>query len=117
MTRPFRIRSLDGGGIMGAFPASVLATFERATRLRVVDHFDLITGTSTGGIIAIGLAMEASADDICEFYRNEGSAIFPKRTGVRKYLGRFSTTSYNRGRSCPGSSLGLGAAEPVLETC
>jgi uncharacterized protein len=42
MTRPFRILSLDGGGIMGAFAALALATFERATGRRVVDHFDFI---------------------------------------------------------------------------
>ena len=52
--QPFRILSLDGGGIMGAFPASALATFERPTGRRTVEHFHLITGTSTGGIIAIG---------------------------------------------------------------
>jgi len=59
MTQTFRILSLDGGGIVGAFASSALATFERATGRRVVEHFDLITGTSTGGIIAIGLAMGA----------------------------------------------------------
>jgi patatin-like phospholipase/acyl hydrolase len=40
--KTFRILSLDGGGIMGAFAASALATFERATGRRVVDHFDFI---------------------------------------------------------------------------
>ena len=57
--KTFRILSLDGGGIMGSFPASVLATFERETGKKVVDHFDLIAGTSTGGILAIGLSMGA----------------------------------------------------------
>ena len=60
-SRPFRILSLDGGGIMGAFSAAVLATFEKVTGRKIVEHFALITGTSTGGIIAIGLAMGASA--------------------------------------------------------
>ena len=59
--KTFRILSLDGGGIMGAFSAAVLATFEKVTGWRIVEHFDLITGTSTGGIIAIGLAMGAGA--------------------------------------------------------
>lgn len=89
MSEPFRILSLDGGGIMGAFAASALAAFERATGKKVVEHFDTITGTSTGGIIAIGLAMGASAADICRFYEEEGATIFPGRVGVKKWLGRF----------------------------
>src|SRR4051794_587667 len=77
--RPFRILSLDGGGIMGAFAASALAAFERSTGRRIVEHFDLITGTSTGGIIAIGLAMGTTAEEICKFYEEEGAKIFPAR--------------------------------------
>jgi patatin-like phospholipase/acyl hydrolase len=86
--RPFRILSLDGGGIMGAFAASALAAFERATGRRIVEHFDLITGTSTGGIIAVGLAMGATAEAIARFYETEGPKIFPKRNGIQKWLGR-----------------------------
>jgi patatin-like phospholipase/acyl hydrolase len=87
-TQPFRILSLDGGGIKGAFAASALATFEQETGRRVVEHFDLITGTSTGGIIAIGLAMGATAEEICRFFQTEGTKIFPKREGIQKWLGR-----------------------------
>lgn len=88
MTRPFRILSLDGSGIMGAFAASALVTFERATGRRVVDHFDLLTGTSTGGIIAIGLAMETPAKEIARFYETERPRIFPRRCGINQWLGR-----------------------------
>jgi hypothetical protein len=86
--QPFRILSLDGGGIMGAFAASALAAFERATGRRIVEHFDLITGTSTGGIIAIGLAMGATAEEIRRFYEEEGATIFPGRVGVKRWVGR-----------------------------
>jgi patatin-like phospholipase/acyl hydrolase len=82
----FRILSLDGGGLMGAFSASVLATLERTTGRRIVDHFDLITGTSTGGIIAIGLAMGASAEQILQFYLERGATIFPPARGVGGWL-------------------------------
>ncbi len=78
----FRILSLDGGGLMGAFTASVLATLEQSTGRRIVDHFDLITGTSTGGIIAIGLGMGASAEEILRFYEEQGADIFPPARGV-----------------------------------
>lgn len=51
-----RVLSLDGGGIKGTFIAAVLAQLEADTGKRLVRHFDLITGTSTGGIIAIAWA-------------------------------------------------------------
>ena len=53
-----------------------MAAFERRTGRRIVEHFDLITGTSTGGIIAIGLAMGATADEVCEGER--GHALRPR---------------------------------------
>jgi patatin-like phospholipase/acyl hydrolase len=103
--RPFRILSLDGGGIRGAFVASALATFEQATGRRIVEHFDLIAGTSTGGIIAIGLAMGATAEDIRRFYETQGPKIFPKRDGIHKWLGRVGDVFRPR-----FSSAGLRAA-------
>lgn len=75
--RTFRILAIEGGGILGAFAAGALAEIERKTKRRIVDHFDLIAGTSTGGIIAIGLAMGIPAARISEFYINHGRDIFP----------------------------------------
>ena len=75
--QPFRILSIEGGGILGAFAAGALEEMERATSRRIVDHFDLIAGTSTGGIIAIGLAMGLPAQQICQFYLQHGREIFP----------------------------------------
>lgn len=71
-----RILSIDGGGIKGVLPAAFLATIEEATGKSVVDHFDLIAGTSTGGIIAIGLGLGMTAADVLRFYEEEGPAIF-----------------------------------------
>jgi hypothetical protein len=88
MNQPFRILSIDGGGIMGAFAASALAAFEKHTGRRAAEHFDLIAGTSTGGIIAIGLAMGATAEEIRRFYETDGLKIFPKRSGLKQWLGR-----------------------------
>lgn len=73
----FRILSLDGGGLKGAFTAAALASWERQTRLRIVDCFDLIAGTSTGGILAIGLGLGLSGQQMLDFYRERGSTIFP----------------------------------------
>jgi patatin-like phospholipase/acyl hydrolase len=73
----FRILSLDGGGIKGVFTASVLAELEHMTGKRVVEYFDLLTGTSTGGIIALALAVGIPAGKILDFYTNYGPTIFP----------------------------------------
>lgn len=73
---PRRILTIDGGGLKGALPAAFLAEIERLTGKRVVDQFDLIAGTSTGGIIAIGLGLGISAAEICRFYVERGPAIF-----------------------------------------
>lgn len=71
-----RILALDGGGIKGAFAAAFLETIEENTGKRIADHFDLIAGTSTGGIIALGLGLGMSAKEITQFYVNDGPRIF-----------------------------------------
>ena len=71
-----RIFALDGGGIKGVFTAGVLAELERATGRRVAEHFDLITGTSTGGILAIGLGLGLSAEGLVDMYVANGGRIF-----------------------------------------
>jgi uncharacterized protein len=78
MTEPpsRRILAIDGGGIKGVFPASFLATVEEAIGDHVANYFDLIAGTSTGGIIALGLGLGLSAKDILDFYESSGPAIF-----------------------------------------
>lgn len=80
----FRMLSLDGGGIKGAFTAAVLAEWEKSTGRVIVDHFDLITGTSTGGIIALGLALGIPAEQILRFYKEQGPKIFPNITAQQK---------------------------------
>ncbi len=76
MDERFQILTLDGGGIKGIFSAAVLAHFEEDLGINIVDHFDLIVGTSTGGIIALGLAIGMKPLDIVEFYINNGKRIF-----------------------------------------
>jgi patatin-like phospholipase/acyl hydrolase len=85
--RPFRILALDGGGIKGVFTAAFLSEIERMTGKRVADYFDLITGTSTGGIIAIGLGLGLPASEILCFYLKHGPVIFPSvGVHVRSWL-------------------------------
>jgi patatin-like phospholipase/acyl hydrolase len=58
--KPFRILSLDGGGIRGIYAATMLARVEaKITKGEpIADYFDTIAGTSTGGVIALGLGLK-----------------------------------------------------------
>ncbi|MFI4917012.1 MAG: CBASS cGAMP-activated phospholipase [Phycisphaerales bacterium JB060] len=76
---PLHILSLDGGGIKGLFSAAVLAKLEEDLDIDITDHFDLIVGTSTGGIIAIGLGMGIRPRELVDFYLNHGLTIFHKK--------------------------------------
>ena len=67
---------LDGGGIKGVFPASFLATVEDSLQESITNYFDLIVGTSTGGIIALGLGLGWSAQEILTFYEELGPKVF-----------------------------------------
>jgi patatin-like phospholipase/acyl hydrolase len=77
--RDFRILSIDGGGIRGVFPAAVLADLEFLVGRgnSIVEYFDLVSGTSTGGILAIGLGAGKSAREIRDLYMHRGPEIFP----------------------------------------
>ena len=80
----YRILSLDGGGIRGVFPAAFLAKLQENLEHPIASYFDLITGTSTGGIIAIGLGLGMSAADILRLYEEQGPAIFDQQHGPVK---------------------------------
>ena len=72
MSTQRRILALDGGGIKGMFSASFLATVEDSIEDSIANYFDLIVGTSTGGIIALGLGLGLSAKEILRFYEESG---------------------------------------------
>jgi predicted acylesterase/phospholipase RssA len=75
--RRFTVLSIDGGGVRGIFAAAVLASLERDTGTRITDHFDLVVGTSTGGIIALGLGAGMSPEEILALYLGNANSIFP----------------------------------------
>lgn len=83
-TDRFQILSLDGGGLRGIFGAAVLANLEEDLDVSVVDHFDMIAGTSTGGIIALGLGLGLRPREIVEFYTRLGPTVFRDRTRLRR---------------------------------
>jgi patatin-like phospholipase/acyl hydrolase len=80
-----RVLSIDGGGIRGIIPALVLAEIEDCTRRPVSDLFDLIAGTSTGGLLALALSRPGdgggpafSARELVDLYLHEGPRIFSR---------------------------------------
>ena len=82
--------SIDGGGIRGVIPAAVLAEIERRTSRAVPELFDFVAGTSTGGIIALGVtapgpdgAPRWRAADLLDLYRREGEQIFSRSVWQR----------------------------------
>jgi hypothetical protein len=79
---PKRILALDGGGIRGILTLQFLQALETLIKARfgektlLCDYFDLIGGTSTGSIIAAGLACGKTVDDLQQLYRNIGASVF-----------------------------------------
>jgi patatin-like phospholipase/acyl hydrolase len=73
-----RILAIDGGGIRGLIPALVLTELERRAGRRVFELFDLIAGTSTGGILACALCAPdpLPASELVKLYEEEGPEIF-----------------------------------------
>lgn len=80
----FQILSFDGGGLKGLFPAAVLAAVEEDLGVTIADHFDLIAGTSTGGLIALALGAGMRPKEVVDFYVSRGPAIF----GAGRRIGR-----------------------------
>lgn len=78
--KPFKILSIDGGGIKGLYSAKVIEHLEEKYNCSASDRFDMICGTSTGGLIALGLSLKIPAKEISQFYEKNGKAIFPYRT-------------------------------------
>jgi patatin-like phospholipase/acyl hydrolase len=97
----FRILSIDGGGIKGAFPAAFLAALEKQISEPIHRYFDLIAGTSTGGIIALGLGFGLTATELMNFYVERGPQIFPVsrrrfwRCGYDLFLPRYNPKELN----------------------
>ena len=84
----FRVLSLDGGGVRGAFSAACLAKLESSVGRPITNHFDLITGTSTGGIIALALGLGIPARTIRDMYKENGVRIFSLRRQQPPLLGK-----------------------------
>lgn len=82
-TRRFQILALSGGGFRGLYTAQILADLEKEINAPIASRFDLIAGTSIGGILALALAMEIPAQAMVEFFTKHGEEIFSKRFSLK----------------------------------
>ena len=93
----FRILCLDGGGMRGVFAAAFIACIEDVLGDRVANHLDLFAGTSTGGLIALGLAAGKTGQEMLDIYRNHGSEIFSGSwPGRRLWMPKYSRKGLDR---------------------
>lgn len=86
--RTFRILSLAGGGYLGLYTAGVLAGLEARAGVPLARRFDLIAGTSVGGLLALALAFEVPVAKIVTLFRERGSEIFSARSLPTSRVGR-----------------------------
>src|SRR5271163_4191841 len=84
-TGPRKLLAIDGGGIRGVLSLQILQEIEqllikesKVADYRLADYFDYVAGTSTGGIVAAGIAVGMSVKEILDFYLRSGAAMFDR---------------------------------------
>jgi patatin-like phospholipase len=116
---PRKLLAIDGGGIRGVLSLMILEKIEKLLideskrrDYRLADYFDYVSGTSTGGIIAAGIAMGMSVAEILAFYVNNGAKMFDKASIFRRLQTKFESEPLAlQLKSVFGAVTTLGAAE------
>jgi len=88
-----RILAIDGGGMWGLPVAMLVQEIERQTSRPFAEHFDLLAGTSTGGLLALALACEIPAKELTQFYIEDGPRIF--RRSLSRLLSMLDQAKYS----------------------
>ena len=91
----YHVLALSGGGYRGLYTATVLAELEAVLGRPIASHFDLICGTSAGGMLALGLAAEIPGSELKALFEDEGSRIFGCRSLSRRLLGFWLTAKHD----------------------
>ena len=86
--RPFQALSLTGGGYRGLFTARALQVIESHIEVPIGRRFDLTSGTSIGGIVALAVAFEVPMSKVVEVFEEFGEAIFPPREPPTSKIGK-----------------------------
>ncbi|WP_017186753.1 CBASS cGAMP-activated phospholipase [Alkalibacillus haloalkaliphilus] len=77
-----KILSIDGGGIRGVFAIAILQSIEEEYGVRVGEHFDVITGASTGSIIGTSIVLNKKMSDVMGYYKKYGKKIFKRQSKI-----------------------------------
>jgi hypothetical protein len=91
----YHVLALSGGGYRGLYTATVLAELEAALGHPIASHFDLICGTSAGGMLGLGLAAEIPASELKALFEEEGNRIFGSRSLARRIFGFWLTAKHD----------------------
>lgn len=91
----FKILSIDGGGIRGVVPAHILNCIQERLGISLSEKIDMVSGTSTGSIIASAIACNISVDKVLTLYKTQGEKIFPSRFSLFKKLKPAFSSVYN----------------------
>ena len=94
-TPTYHVLALSGGGYRSLYTATILAELEKNLGRPIASHFDLICGTSAGGMLALGLAAEIPASELKNLFEKNGSRIFGSRSLARRFLGRWLTAKHD----------------------
>jgi hypothetical protein len=116
-----RILALDGGGVKGVLTLGILRVLEAELRRRsgdptlvLSDYYDLIGGTSTGAIVASGLALGRSTNDLIEMYMKMGPDVFGKTVGDGIFIqAKFDSRKLRRALTRTLSTRSLGSPDIV----
>lgn len=93
--KPFHILAISGGGFRGLYAATVLEELEASLGAPLASRFDLICGTSVGGLLALGLALEMPASELAEIFTKHGKDIFNSRGLIRRLTGFWLQASHS----------------------
>jgi patatin-like phospholipase/acyl hydrolase len=108
---PMRILALAGGGYLGLYTAAVLAELEKRARDPLGRRFDLIAGTSVGGIAALAAAFEVPMSRVVRLFQEHGTEVFSPRARPRGTVTRLLDLS----RSVLGPKYSGAALRALLE--
>jgi len=90
----YHVLALSGGGYRGLYTATVLSELETALGRPIASHFDLICGTSAGGLLALGLAADIPAVELQALFEEKGNRIFGCRSLLRLLFGFWLTAKH-----------------------